>query len=184
MTPERWQKVRDVLHQAMQLEPEERPAYLDRSCADDDDLREQISELLEAEQDLTTDFLESLPQAEAALDRLTVLAASKSVFATSNEPLLGHRFGSYRIVEKIGSGGMGEVYRALRADDQYRKQVAIKLVGAGHDSKAVVQRFKNERQILASLDHPNIARLLDGGTSEDGRPYFVMELIEGLPIDE
>lgn len=183
MKPERWQQVRDVLHGAMQLRPEERPAYLDRWCADDDDLREQISELLEAERGLTTDFLESLPQAEAALDRITMLAASKSEFATSNEPLVGHRVGSYRIVQEIGFGGMGEVYRAVRADDQFSKQVAIKLVRAGQDSKAVVHRFKNERQILAGLDHPNIARLLDGGETEAGLPYFVMELIEGLPID-
>jgi serine/threonine protein kinase len=184
MTPERWQQVRDGLHEAMQLKPEERPAYLDHWCADDDDLRQQISELLEAEEGLTTDFLESLPLAEAALDRLTVLAASKNVFATSNEPLLGSRVGSYRIVEKIGAGGMGEVYRAFRADDQYRKQVAVKVVRQGQNSSAIVERFKNERQILADLDHPNIARLHDGGTTEAGDPFFVMELIEGLPIDE
>jgi non-specific serine/threonine protein kinase/serine/threonine-protein kinase len=83
----------------------------------------------------------------------------------------------------IGVGGMGEVYRAVRADDQYQKQVALKLVRGGQDSSFVIHRFKNERQILASLDHPNIARLLDGGTAEDGVPYFVMELIEGKTID-
>lgn len=182
MTPEGWLKVRDLLHSAMQLAPAERAAYLDH-CCEDDASRKELRELLEAEQGLTTDFLESLPQVEASLDRLTVLAASKGEFATSNEPLVGRRVGSYRIVEEIGSGGMGEVYRAVRADDQFSKQVAIKLVRAGQDSKAVVQRFKNERQILAGLDHPNIARLLDGGETQTGLPYFVMELIEGLPID-
>jgi serine/threonine protein kinase/tetratricopeptide (TPR) repeat protein len=184
VTPERWQRVRDVLHEAMQLKPEERPAYLGRWCADDDDLRQQISELLEAEEGLTTDFLESLPQAETALDRLTVLAASKSELATSKEPLVGRRVGSYRIVEEIGSGGMGEVYRAFRADDQYRKEVAVKVVRQGQNSGAVVARVTPERQILADLDHPNIALLHDGGTTEAGDPFFVMELIEGLPIDE
>ncbi len=98
--------------------------------------------------------------------------------------MIGKRISQYRIVEQLGSGGMGEVYRAVRADDQYQKQVAIKLVRAGADSGLVVSRFKNERQILASLDHPNIARLLDGGATEEGVPYFVMELVEGQPIDK
>jgi serine/threonine protein kinase len=74
------------------------------------------------------------------------------------EPMIGRRLGTYEIVEQIGAGGMGEVYRAIRADDQYRKQVAIKLVRAGQNSDFVIRRFKNERQILASLDHPNIAQ--------------------------
>ncbi|HZU44854.1 MAG TPA: serine/threonine-protein kinase [Terriglobales bacterium] len=95
---------------------------------------------------------------------------------------IGQRVGAYEIVEQVGGGGMGEVYRAFRADDQFRKQVAIKLVRAGQGSE-FIYRFKNERQILASLDHPNIARLLDGGTTESGLPYFVMELVEGEPID-
>jgi eukaryotic-like serine/threonine-protein kinase len=98
--------------------------------------------------------------------------------------MIGRRLGTYEIVEQIGEGGMGEVYRAIRADDQYHKQVAIKLVRASQNSDFVIRRFKNERQILATLDHPNIARLLDGGTTEEGIPYFVMELIEGQPITE
>ena len=184
MTPERWLKVRDVLHQAMQLEPGERSSYLEHSCTGDAALREQVNDLLLAEQDLMTDFLESLPQAEAALDRLKILTSSQNEFRTKNEPLIGRRVGSYLIVEEIGSGGMGEVYRAFRADDQYRKQVAVKVVRQGRNSEAVIERFKNERQILADLDHPHIARLLDGGTTDAGDPFFVMELIEGLPVDE
>ena len=86
-------------------------------------------------------------------------------------------------MEKIGHGGMGEVYRAVRADGQYDKQVAIKLVRVGLDSPFLVERFRHERQILASLDHPNIARLHDGGTTDNGIPYLVMELIKGTPID-
>src|SRR5262249_52984125 len=82
-----------------------------------------------------------------------------------------------------GQGGMGEVYRAMRADGQYEKAVAIKLVRGGYDSAVLLERFRHERQILASLDHPNIARLLDGGTTEDGIPYLIMELIEGDRID-
>ena len=98
-------------------------------------------------------------------------------------PWIGKHIGQYQLVEEIGSGGMGEVYRATRADEEYQKQVAIKLIRTGQDSAHVVQRFRNERQILASFDHPNIARLLDGGTTREGLPYFVMELVEGSSID-
>ncbi len=92
--------------------------------------------------------------------------------------------GVYQILEEIGHGGMGAVYRAARVDGQYEKQVAVKLVRGGYDTSSVLERFRHERQILATLDHPNIARLLDGGTTEDGVPYLVMELIEGEPIDQ
>src|SRR6202035_3027390 len=98
--------------------------------------------------------------------------------------LSGARIGPYQIVEEIGHGGMGTVYRAVRADDQYRKQVAIKVVRGGLGDEFRVHRFRAERQILANLDHPNIARLLDGGATADGRPYVVMEYIEGRPIDQ
>ncbi len=94
----------------------------------------------------------------------------------------GQNVGPYQIVEEIGQGGMGEVYRAVRADGQYSKQVAIKMVQGG--SSLLVERFRHERQILASLEHANIARLLDGGTAENGVPYLVMELVEGTRIDE
>jgi eukaryotic-like serine/threonine-protein kinase len=97
---------------------------------------------------------------------------------------IGRRIGVYQILEEIGHGGMGEVYRAVRVDGQYKKEVAIKLVRGGYDTAAVLERFLHERQILASLDHPNIARLYDGGTTEEGLPYLVMELIDGTPIDQ
>ena len=104
--------------------------------------------------------------------------------AGSAESRIGRRIGVYQIVEEIGCGGMGEVYRAVRADGQYDKQVAIKLVRVGFDTSFVLERFRHERQILASLDHPNVAHLHDGGTTDDGAPYLVMELIEGTPIDQ
>ncbi len=94
----------------------------------------------------------------------------------------GARFGAYQIIREIGRGGMGAVYLAARADDEFNKQVAIKLVKRGIDTDAVLKRFRQERQILAVLDHPNIARLLDGGTTPDGLPYFVLEYVEGKPI--
>jgi serine/threonine protein kinase len=98
--------------------------------------------------------------------------------------MLGRKIGQYKLVEKLGSGGMGEVYRAVRDDDQFQKQVAIKLIRQGYDSDLIVRRFRNERQILASLEHSNIALLLDGGTTEDSLPFFVMELVVGQPIDQ
>jgi serine/threonine protein kinase len=96
--------------------------------------------------------------------------------------MAGARIGAYKIVREIGRGGMGAVYLAVRADSEYQKRVAIKLVKRGMDTDFILRRFRNERQILASLDHPNIARLLDGGTTADGLPYFVMEYIEGQPL--
>src|SRR3989475_11491299 len=95
----------------------------------------------------------------------------------------GRRLGPYRVLHEIGHGGMAVVYAALRADDEYRKRVAIKIVRPGFDSEEILRRFRNERQTLATLDHPNIVKLLDGGSTEQGLPYLVMEYIEGLPID-
>ena len=96
---------------------------------------------------------------------------------------IGSRLGPYRLIELIGRGGMGEVYQAERADDHYQSRVAIKLVRVDHDASRVAWRFRSERQILAQLEHPNIARLIDGGATEEGVPYLVMELISGQPID-
>src|SRR5262249_15349906 len=95
----------------------------------------------------------------------------------------GRKIGSYRVLREIGRGGMGSVYLAARADDAFQKLVAIKIIRRGLDTDDIIQRFRSERQILANLDHPNITRLLDGGTTDDGLPYFVMEYIDGEPID-
>jgi non-specific serine/threonine protein kinase/serine/threonine-protein kinase len=122
------------------------------------------------------------------LEGTTALLADAPTLGLSDEEQaeLMHEpdIGQYKIIRRIGQGGMGAVYLAARADDQYQKQVAIKLVRTGMSSGFVVRRFRNERQILARLDHPNIARLIDGGTTPDGRPYFVMEYIEGEAITE
>jgi serine/threonine protein kinase len=174
MTPERWQHVKQVLGTALELAPAERAAYLDRSYAADASLRGDIAPLLESEERLKDQFL----------DGADLAAAAAAVISPDENFWVGRRVGPYKVVEQIGSGGMGEVYRAFRADDQYRKVVALKFVRAGQYSNEVLARFKNERQILAGLDHPNLAKLLDGGTSEEGMPYFVMELIDGQPITE
>ena len=97
--------------------------------------------------------------------------------------MLGARLGPYEVMERIGSGGMGSVYRAVRVDEAFHKEVAIKVVRRGLDLDRVVRQFRRERQITASLEHPNIANLIDGGTTVEGLPYFVMEFIRGKPID-
>jgi serine/threonine protein kinase len=98
------------------------------------------------------------------------------------DPMIGRRLGAYRIEREIGRGGMGAVYEAIRADNEFNKRAAIKLVKRGMDTDFILRRFRKERQILAALDHPHIGGLLDGGTTEDGLPYFVMEYIEGQPL--
>jgi serine/threonine protein kinase/tetratricopeptide (TPR) repeat protein len=171
MNPERWQRVKQLLDQAITIESSERSSFLDHACDGDPELRGEVDSLLASHEQAGTAFLRA-----PAVD----LKASAS---SPSRSLEGRRMGVYQIVEEIGSGGMGEVYRAVRADGQYTKEVAIKLVRGGFDSRFVLERFLNERQILASLDHPNIARLVDGGTTEDAIPYLVMELIEGTRID-
>jgi len=174
LNPERWRQVREILGNSIALPVGERSAYLDQTCSGDAKLRTEVESLLLSHERADSIFLK------------TPVADLKSEMALT-EPMpgrVGHKMGVYQIVEEIGRGGMGEVYRAVRADGQYDKQVAIKLVRGGFDTSYVLERFRQERQILASLDHPNIARLYDGGTTEDGIPYLVMELIEGIPIDQ
>jgi eukaryotic-like serine/threonine-protein kinase len=173
MNPERWQQVRQVFDAAVSLPAAERSSYLDKVCISDSELRREVESLLSSDQQAGSRFLNT-----PAVDLKNPPANAVPV-----PTRVGRRIGVYDILEEIGRGGMGEVYRAARADGQYTKQVAVKLVRGGFDSRSVVERFINERQILASLDHPNIARLLDGGTTDDGIPYLVMELIEGAPID-
>jgi tetratricopeptide (TPR) repeat protein len=173
MTRERWQTVRKALERALELAPAERSTYLDEACGTDAELRTEVESLLQADQQATQAFL-----AGKAIDHVELAPDIGSV-----ETLQGRKIGSYLVLEEIGQGGMGTVYRAIRADDQFSQQVAIKVVRSGLGDKLATQRFKAERQILANLDHANIARLLDGGATDDGRPYVVMEYIEGLPID-
>jgi serine/threonine protein kinase/tetratricopeptide (TPR) repeat protein len=179
MIPERWREVKDKLDAALELAPAERSAYLDQISATDPELRQELESLIASHEEAGTDFL-NIPPRQAVATPTTPGEPDLN----HRDPMIGRRLGTYEIMKQIGAGGMGEVYSAFRADDQYSKQVAIKLVRAGHNSDFVIRRFKNERQILASLDHPNIAGLLDGGTTEEGVPYFVMELIEGQPITE
>jgi len=173
MTPERWQQIRAVFEQAELLSDPERVKYLDQACDSDPELRAEVESLLAVASQAGGDFLNT-PAAD-------LMQSTKPPKLPSS--WIGRRVGAYQIVAEIGHGGMGEVYRAVRMDGQFDQQVAIKLVRTGMGSSFIVQRFLHERQILASLNHPHIARLLDGGTTDDSVPYLVMEFIDGERID-
>ena len=168
-----WERVKDLFSAALELEPDARRAFLDAQCAGDAELRAEVDSLLAAH-DTTGDFIEK-PAAHRAL----------GIAAETEAPAwIGRRVGDYRLVEEVGRGGMSEVYKAVRDDDEYHKDVAVKVLRRGYDTKSLLKRFKVEIQILATLDHPNIARLLDAGTTEEGLPYLVMDYIQGRPIDD
>ena len=159
-----------MLSAALETEPASRPAFLAQSCGDDQSLREEVESLLSFETDAE--------QAVAGVVRTSAAEFNASGLGLAD----GDRVGAYRVVREIGRGGMGTVYLAERDDDQFKKRVAIKLVTRGMDTAAILGRFRRERQILARLEHPYIARLLDGGSTADGRPYLVMEYVEGKAI--
>ncbi len=167
MTAERWQEVKRIATDALQFDPAARAEFVARVCGGDQALQGEINLLLAQDGDVIEDL--------AAQARTQLAAEGDSRF-------LGQRLGAYQILREIGRGGMGAVYLAERADEEFRKTVAIKLLKRGTDTDEVLQRFRAEREILARLEHPNIARLLDGGTTEDGLPYFIMEYVEGEPL--
>ena len=167
--PEKWDQVKELFALALERDPEERSGFLREACAGDDSLRTEIESLLSSF-DGAASFLEDCPAAD--------------VVSAQSRAIAGKRIGAYRIIREIGQGGMAVVYLGERDDQNYRKQVAIKMVKPGIDSEQVLRRFRNERQTLAALDHSNIVKLLDGGSSENGSPYLVMEYVEGLPIDQ
>src|SRR5215471_8704400 len=153
MDPERWRVIDELFHQAVELAADQRRDFLERACGKDQSLRDEIEKLIDG-----------YHQAGSFID--TPIAINETtIVASISEPVLsaGTRLGAYKVIREIGRGGMGTVYLATRADEEFRKQVAIKLVTAGFDHQSIVQRFRNERQILAGLDHPSIARLHDGG---------------------
>jgi len=168
MTPEHWQKVKEILEAALDRGVSDRSRYLDDVCAQDAAMRQEVETLLALEEDVDT-FLQT-----PAFD-LHDLA--------EETPIEGRVVDRYRILHEIGSGGMGRVYLAERADSAFEQRVAVKILKRGLDTEEIVGRFRRERQILANLEHPNIARILDGGTTDDGLPYLVAEHVEGTPID-
>jgi serine/threonine-protein kinase len=164
MTPERWAEVGRLFDAALELEPEKRQGFLDARCDGDSELKGEVESLLS-----------SLAGAESFLEN-PIAGNLRQVLP----PL--RRAGAYELLQEIGHGGMGVVYQAVRRDQGFERLAALKLVRRGMDTDFVLRRFESERRILASLDHPNIARVLDGGSTEDGLPYFVMELIEGKSL--
>ena len=166
MSPETWQEIKRIFDAAVELTPSAQGAYLDSVCRDAT-ARREVEKML-------------------AADYATVLDHSPLATHSFAEGarLEGRRIGRYRIVSEVGRGGMGAVFAAVRDDGQFEQKVAVKVILSGLNTDTIARRFRNERQILASLEHPNIARLLDGGMSDDGLPFYVMEFIGGEPIDE
>jgi tetratricopeptide (TPR) repeat protein len=164
MTPDLWRKVKTVAAAAWDQEESARRAYVDGVCAVDPGLRREVLLLTSAA--AATPFFE-----------MAGGGATASVFTT------GSRIGPYRLIRELASGGMGSVYLAERDDGEFHQRVAIKVVRGGFANTFLLQRFREERRILASLEHPNIARLLDGGATDTGLPYVAMEFVEGEPID-
>src|SRR5690348_12788488 len=164
--PSAWDRVQERFHEAQALETQAREPFLAALAAREPSVAAEVRSLLEA-YDASSGFLGTPP----------VVPAANTI-----EP--GDRLGPWRITGEIGRGGMGIVYRATRDDDSFTKDVAIKLIDPGLRSDEILKRFRSERQILAMLDHPHIARLLDGGTAPDGTPYLVMEYVAGRPLVE
>ena len=164
-----WSVVADIFADALEVAPDERAAFVASRCGDRPAVRAAVERMLAARDDADPAFL-----ARGAHELLG------SIDAASRTPI--DRAGPWRLIREIGRGGMGQVFLAERADGQFEQQVAVKLLKRGMDSDAILSRFLRERQILAGLDHPNIGRLLDGGIADDGRPYFVMEYVDGQSI--
>jgi serine/threonine-protein kinase len=179
LTPERWQQIKTILDEAADCAPEELRPFLARACGGDAELAREVESFLAQEERLEGFIEEPLLPVEA----WTAGDATDAVEAGGLEgPAEGRLVGPYRLVRLLGRGGMGAVYLAQR-QEEFEQRVALKLVRPALLDRGALSRFRAERQILARLEHPHIARLLDGGTTAEGTPYFVMELIEGQPID-
>ena len=172
MTPQRWNEVQALFEAALEKAPAERISYLREACKDDEALLKEVSSLLAAD-DKEHAMLEG-----HALDGMDLTS-----FSVDNT-LEGTHIGPYKLLHQIGEGGMGLVYKAERADGLFEQQVALKLIKRGMDTAQIVRRFEAERRILARLQHEHIAQLFDGGITDDGLPYFVMEFVDGVPIDQ
>jgi len=168
---DRWRRIETLFHQASSLDPGARTAFLNQACQNDPEIRGELDSLLSSS-DQTLTHLQT-----------SVSAVAGEMLDTANQEQA--RIGAYRLIRTLGEGGMGAVYLAARDDDQYERLVAIKVIRAGLAHNPALQlRFRTERQILANLDHPHIARMLDGGITRDGLPYLVMEYIDGIAVDD
>jgi len=166
---DRWDRIQEIFHAAVERPPSERAEYLARACAGDEPLRAEVASLL--------GNLEGGEKLHSLLE-----ADLKALLQQADTLEAGAHIGPYRLVRELDSGGMGVVFLAVRSDEHYFHFVALKTLRKGMDSAELVRRFRTERQILAALSHPNIGTILDGGDTPDGRPYLVMEYVEGQPI--
>jgi serine/threonine protein kinase len=167
---------------ALELPASQRGAYLDEACADDPALRQRLEELLRVHQDAITFLEHKTPGAPEAPPGAAVPQATMRLFDSPSEKA-GDRIGRYKLLQQIGEGGCGLVYMAEQ-EEPVRRRVALKVIKLGMDTKQVIARFEAERQALALMDHPNIAKVLDAGATDTGRPYFVMELVRGIKITD
>lgn len=182
MTDARWKEIDELFQRALDLRADERADFLADQCADDADLKDAIEELLEAS---THPFLETSIEELCELPWEEIFPPPPGEAPDDGGPSFdrsGQQLGPYRLIRRLGRGGMATVYLAERDDEQWEQRVAIKILRRGLDTEDVVRRFFAERQILSTLDHPNVARLLDGGSTAEGLPYLVMEYVEGTPI--
>jgi serine/threonine-protein kinase len=178
ITPERWQRIEELLDGALDREPATRNAWLDEACGDDAELRRSVGALLDAGDEAGT-FLEADGPRPVANFRNAVLRVREQ--RQAEKEFVGRQIGPYRVIRRLGKGGMGQVFLAVRDDQSFTRHVALKLIRQGLDTEEILHRFRTEQRILGSLSHPNIARLLDAG-AEQGLSYLVMEYIEGVPI--
>jgi eukaryotic-like serine/threonine-protein kinase len=174
-TSVRWQRLKHLLADALDLPAPQRQAFIDAQCSGDEPMRQELSELVAAAAP-TRSLLDDAPSTLAR----DALQAQDDRLA---QHWIGRQLGAWRLVSLIGAGGMGQVFEAERADGQFEQQVAVKVMREGLHDETLIARFKAERQILASLDHANLAKVLDGGVTDEGLPYFVMERVAGEPID-
>ncbi len=175
--PDRWERVQQILGDALELEGAARRAFLDEACAGDATLRAEVLSLLDASAHADSYFSD-------LASRVGIAEHADGPIPPAAPDLEGRRIGAYRLGPLLGRGGMGAVYAADRADGQFELSAALKILPLGATSPDAYRRFLEERRILARLEHPNIARLYDGGVTEDGTPYFVMERVDGLPLTE
>ena len=178
LKPADWQKVEAIFHDALERPDAARAAYLDEACHGDRALRAEVDALLASHQ-TDPEFLTPVVQLSGA-----GRGESEGDHNDSRVPTIDSRIGSYRLIRQVGAGGMGVVYLAMHEGPGFERPVALKVIRRGLDTEQLLKRFQLERRILAALKHPNVARFTDAGQTPDGRPYFVMEFVEGVPIDD
>lgn len=187
MQPNRWQQIEGIFQAALDLPIAERAEFIRAKCVDDGGLKAEVEKLV-ARYETEETFLESPVWTDSRFLQSEIKKDIASSFekiapiAEKSESFVGREIGVYRLTEELGRGGMGVVYLAERADGEFKQKVAIKLIKRGMDTDFILRRFRQERQIAAALNHPNIVRLLDGGTTKDDLPYFVLEYVEGSPF--